>query len=285
MPTSAQRNYNSTPPGYAISQSLQVTNTAAKPPIFQLSQGPPQYLYPPDSARTAGVQNGQSVTYFPPDAPQAYMQQYHLSLQKQLSAFTLVEASYVGSRGTHLLFPRDLNQVPQTSLGPGNLQLLRPYPQYQSITTVFADANSNYNALQIQVNQRFSNGLTFLASYTYSKSMDTCSLDLTTGGGCEYQIAANPGATYAPSQFDQAQRVVIAGAYELPFGSGRTYLNHGGIANAVIGGWRLSESFTANSGFPFTRVCQHVKPGPERQSLRECGGNTGGIEPGHLAVV
>jgi len=166
----------------------------------------------------------------------------------------------VGSKGTHLLFPRDLNQVPQTSLGPGNLQLLRPYPQFQSITDVFADSNSNYNALQVQINQRFSHGLTFLANYTYSKSLDTCSLDFTTSGGCEYQIAARPAATYAPSQFDQTQRLVIAGAYELPFGAGRTYLNHGGIVNAVIGGWRLSESFTANTGFPFTVFASTSNP-------------------------
>jgi hypothetical protein len=260
VPISAQRNYNSTPPGYAISQSLQVTNQAAKIPIFLLSQGPPPYQYPPASARTAAVQNGQSVTYFQPDAPEAYMQQWHLSLQKQISSSTVVEASYVASKGTHLLFPRDLNQVPRTSLGPGNLQLLRPYPQFQSITTVFDDANSNYNALQVKVNQRFSRGLTFLANYTYSKSLDTCSLDLTTGGGCEYQISTNPGATYAPSQFDQKHRVVIAGAYELPFGAGRTHLNHGGIVDAVIGGWRVSESFTANSGFPFSVFASTSNP-------------------------
>jgi hypothetical protein len=260
VPISAQRNYNSTPPGYSISESLQVTNTAAKTPIFLLSQGPPLYQYPPASARTAGVQNGQAVTYFPLNAAEAYMQQWHISVQRQLSAFTLVEASYVGSKGTHLLFPRDLNQVPQTSLGPGNLQLLRPYPQFQSITDVFADSNSNYNALQVQINQRFSHGLTFLANYTYSKSLDTCSLDFTTSGGCEYQIAARPAATYAPSQFDQTQRVVIGGAYELPFGAGRTYMNHNGIANVVFGGWRLSESFTANTGFPFTVFASTSNP-------------------------
>ena len=260
VPISAQRNYSSTPPGYAITQSLQVTNSSSPVPIFFLSQGPPPYQYPPASARTPAVQNGQSVSYYPVSAAQAYMQQWHLSLQKQILSTTVVEASYVGSKGTHLLFPRDLNQVPQTSLGPGNLQLLRPYPQYQSITTYFNDASSNYHALQLQINQRFSRGLTFLANYTYSRSMDNCSLDLTTGGGCEYQIAANPAATYAPSQFDQTHRVVVAGAYDLPFGAGRTYVNHGGIANVVIGGWTVSESFSANTGFPFTVFASTSNP-------------------------
>jgi hypothetical protein len=187
------------------------------------------------------------------------MQQWHVSVQKEIAA-TTIEASYVGTKGEHLLFPRDLNQVPEASLGPGNLQLLRPYPQYQSITTYFDDAYSNYNALQIEASHRFSRGFTFLANYTLSKSMDNCSLDLTTGGGCEYQNASDPSATYAPSQFDQTHRVVVASAYDLPFGAGRTYMNHGGIANYVIGGWTLSESFTANTGFPFTVFASGSNP-------------------------
>ena len=53
----------------------------------------------------------------------------------------MMEASYVANKGTHLLFPRDLNQVPPQLLGPGNAQLERPYPQFQGITTRYNDAN------------------------------------------------------------------------------------------------------------------------------------------------
>jgi hypothetical protein len=273
VPISAQRNFNSTPPGYAITQSLQVTNLSNPTPVFLLQNGPPQYAYPPASSRTPSIQNGQSVSYYPDNAPQAYMQQWHLSVQRQISPSTVVELSYVATKGTHLLFPRDLNQVPQSDLGPGNLQPFRPYSQYQSITTLFNDSNSHYNALQLQVNRRFSHGLTFLSNYTLSKSTDNCSLDLTTGGGCEYQNANAPAATYALSQFDQKQRVVVAGSYDLPFGEGRSFMNRGGAANYVLGGWTASESFSANTGFPFTVFASTSNPALSGNLFANVSGN------------
>jgi hypothetical protein len=260
VPISAQRNYNSTPPGYAITESLQVTNIAMPTPIFQLSVGPPAAVVPTSATRTASISNGQSITYYPPNAPQGYAQQLHLSVQKQFGGAWVAEASYVGSLGTHLLYPRDLNQVPAADLGPGNLQLLRPYPQYQSITTNYNDANSNYNALQLQLVRRFSAGLTVISSYTYSKSMDDCSLDITTGGGCEYQNANTPKASYAASQFDQTHRFVTSGVYDLPFGYGRAHMNRGGVVDGFLGGWTASEIFTANTGFPFTVLASTANP-------------------------
>jgi hypothetical protein len=259
VPISAQRNYNSTPPGYAITESLQVTNIAAPAPIFQLAVGPPAAVVPTAATRTPSISNGQSITYYPPNAPQGYSQQLHLSVQKQFGSW-VAEASYVGSLGIHLLYPRDLNQVPAADLGPGNLQLLRPYPQYQSITTNYNDANSNYNALQMQLARRFSRGLTVIANYTYSKSMDDCSLDITTGSGCEYQNANTPKASYAPSQFDQTNRFVASGVYDLPFGYGRAHMNHGGVTDGFLGGWTMSEIFTANTGFPFTVLASTANP-------------------------
>jgi outer membrane receptor protein involved in Fe transport len=279
VPISAQRNYSATPPGYSINKSLQVTNLSNPTPIFELRQGPPQATYPPASNRTPSIQNGSSVTYYPFDAPQAYMQQWHLSVQRQISPSMMVELSYVGTKGTHLLFPRDLNQVPLSFVGPGNLQSHRPYTQYQSVTTLYNDAISNYNALQLQVNRRFSHGLTFLANYTWSKSMDNCSLDLTTGSGCEYQNANMPSATYAPSQFDQKHRVVVAGAYDLPFGRGRSFINHGGIANMVLGGWTASESFTANTGFPFTVLASTPNPALSGSLFANVSGNPKATSP------
>jgi hypothetical protein len=259
VPISAQRNYNSSPPGYAITESLQVTNLSSPTPIFHLNVGPPAAVVPTSANRTASISNGQSITYYPPNAPQGYAQQMHLSVQKQFGSW-VAEGSYIWSKGTHLLYPRDMNQVPASALGPGNLQLLRPFPQYQSITTNFNDANSSYNALQLQLVRRFSAGLTVNANYTYSKSLDDCSLDITTGGGCEYQNANQPKGSYAASQFDQTHRAVISGVYDLPFGYNRKYMNRRGVADAFLGGWTASEIFSANSGFPFTVLASTANP-------------------------
>ena len=218
VPISVQRNFNTSPPGYSILQSMQTTDL--KTPIFALSDGPPMYSYPNPSAVTPAILNGQATSYWPYDAPQGYVQQWQFNLQKQLGRSTVAEATYVGNKGTHLLFPRDYNQVPPQLLGPGNAQLNRPVPQYQGINTLFNDANSNYQSLQLQVQRRFAQGLTFLANYTFSKALDNSSYDLTTGGGGEYQIASRPDLNHALSQFDQTHRFVVAYVYELPFGRG-----------------------------------------------------------------
>jgi hypothetical protein len=139
--------------------------------------------------------------------------------------------------------------------------------------------NSNYNALQLQVNRRFSRGLTFLANYTWSKSMDNCSLDLTTGSGCEYQNANAPAGTYAASQVDQTNRAVIAGVYDLPFGKGRSFMNQGGIANLLFGGWTASESFSANTGSPFTVLASSPNPALSGSLFANVHGNPKSASP------
>jgi Carboxypeptidase regulatory-like domain len=250
VPISAQRNFNDDPPGYSINESLKTTDLHT--PVFQLSQGPPPYQLPDPSQNTGAVLNGQTTSYWPYEAPQAYVQQWQLSVEKQLGVSTTVEASYVGNLGDHLLFPRDLNQVPQNLLGPGNAQLNRPFPQYQGITTLYNDASSNYHAGQVEIQRRFAHGFTFLSNYTFSKSMDDSSYDLTTGSGGEYQIASDPSLSYALSQFDQTQRFVFASVYDIPAGRSQKFLNRGGFLNAVLGGWETSVNFAANTGSPFT---------------------------------
>jgi hypothetical protein len=250
VPVSAQQNFAGAPPGYAIQQTLTTTNLQT--PIFKLSQGPPPYVFPNPANLNGAVLNGQSVTWWSNDARQAYVQQWQFSIQKQLGKNSRLEAAYVGNRGNHLLFPRDRNQVPPDLLGPGNAQTKRPYTQFQGIRTLYNDAVSSYNALQISAKRNFYSGLTFLANYTWSKSMDNSSLDLTSGIGNEYQIASNTRLNWAPSQFDLRHRLVGAMVYDLPFGQSRRLLNRRGILDGIAGGWRASWTFTANSGPPFT---------------------------------
>ena len=107
-------------------------------------------------------------------------------------------------------------------------------------------------ALQLQMNRRFSNGVTLLSNYTFSKSLDNSSYDLTTGSGGEYQISTRPDLAHALSQFDQTHRFVFSSVYEIPVGSGRRFMNRGGVLNAVFGGWQTSNTFSANTGSPFS---------------------------------
>jgi hypothetical protein len=209
-------------------------------------------VFPDPANLSGGILNGQSITYWPSGAAQAYVQQWQAGVQKQLGKSARLEVAYVGNRGTHLLFPRDLNQVPPSLWGPGNAQPRRPYPQFQGIRTLCNDAVSFYNALQVSMKRNFSGGLTFLTNYTFAKSMDNSSLDLTSGIGNEYQVSTNTQLNWARSQFDLKHRFVAATVYELPVGKGKRLLNQPGVLNAMAGGWRASGTFTANSGSPFT---------------------------------
>jgi hypothetical protein len=251
IPNGAQQGFNSNVPGYNVSQDFVSTNGL---PVFQLSAGPPPYVLPTAADRNGAIANGTSITWWPYYAPQPYIQEWQFDIQRQFGSQTTVEIAYVGSKGTHLLFPRDMNQVPISLLGPneGDPQLLRPFPQYSQIHEEYNDAFSNYHALELKANRRFANGVTFLANYTFSKSLDNSSYDTTTGIGDEYQITTNPNLNKGLSQFDQTHRVVVSYVYELPFGKGRKWLDRGGVLDAVLGGWKNSGSFIAHSGIPFT---------------------------------
>jgi hypothetical protein len=253
IPPSGGTNANSTPAGFNLSETVQTTDQLT--PQFQLVNGPPPVQYLTASQRTASILNGQSVAWYPQSAPFGYYQQWHFTIQRQFASDIVLEAAYVGTKGTHLLFPRDLNQVPPALLGPGNAQLRRPYPQYATITSYLMDANSSYQSVQFSLRKNFSHGLTFLTNYVISKSLDNSSSEMQTAGvtsGNEWQIASRPNLNRGISQFDLPQRLVVTAVYDLPFGAGRTMMNRSGVLNAFFGGWRTSTIFTAQSGIPFT---------------------------------
>jgi hypothetical protein len=143
--------------------------------------------------------------------------------------------------------------------GAGLPRALLPYPQFNpsesagGLTNQFNMAGSStYNALQTQVQKRFSNGLTFLVNYTLSKNMSN-----TDSGFSSFNSGAlngfNQKAEWSVSENDQTHVVNISGVYELPIGPGKQFLNHGGLLmKNLLGGWQLSGLFTYASGLPIT---------------------------------
>lgn len=254
-PLGAGTNFNGNSPGYSITQTL-ISQTLTSPPVFQLQNGPPAYVVPTAADRTGAVGNGQSISWWPQNARQTYEEQWNLSVERQFGRSSTAQISYVGSRGLHLLFWRDANQVPLSAQGSAedrtNPQVLRLFPQYQGISTTYNDASSNFNALEVIVKRKFSGGLTLFSTYTLGRSLDTSSSDQTTGVGSEYQVTAKPSLNYAVSNFNQTHRLTAAYVLQLPIGQGKKFLNTGGITNAILGGWQNSGSLIAHSGAPFT---------------------------------
>jgi hypothetical protein len=178
-----------------------------------------------------------SALAFQRDLRTPYYQHWNFSVQQQIGKSRVFEAAYAGSKGTKLIAARDINQ-PLPSPAPVNP---RPLPQFQDITLAESRANSNYHSLQARLQQHFARGLTALASYTWSKSIDDASSFFSSAGDPNFpQDSYNLRAERGRSNFDAPHRFVLSYSYELPFGKGR------------FGGWQTYGIWTFQSGRPFT---------------------------------
>jgi len=193
-------------------------------------------------AKFAGVTSNDSRLHAP------VTDEWNLNIQDQLPGNILIEAAYVGAKGTHLQVLVDHNQDPTP--GPGDVQSRRPYPQYGPFTSIENHGNSSYHSLQLKAEKRLSGGLMFLSAFTYSKSINDqpeicCNAPWPQNS---FNLASEKGL----SDFDNRFRWVSSFDYELPVGKGRRYLNSNRTADLVLGGWHVGGIFTLRSGFPFS---------------------------------
>jgi len=241
--------------GWGISGFETLTDLNHPVPIFTMQQGAPPPLYPTNATRTNDYLNGQSVGYVSPNIPMGYNQQYRLDVQHQFQGGVLIDVAYVGNRSLHMPATyawRDMNQVPENLLGPGDMQAVRPFPQFASITDYDPVDYGEYNSLQITAKKDMGHGMLFQVNYAWSHSLDSMTANGGTGAPQVWQDAYTPRADYGSSPVDQ--RSVLNGdfIYRLPVGRGRHFLNRSGWSDTVLGGWELTSVFTARNGTPFT---------------------------------
>ncbi len=178
-----------------------------------------------------------------------YVMEYNAGIEQQLGHAYVLSADYVGSQGRHQFIQPAANTayIP----GPGPLASRgQPFPQYASGSFSYDEnvGNSNYNALQAKLQKTLSFGLSFLASYTWSKSMDIQSEGQSGSIASIYNLRAD----YAPSDFNRSQLFVWSGIYQLPFGKGKQHLaNSKGVVEALLGNWNLTSIVTFISGQPY----------------------------------
>jgi hypothetical protein len=181
-------------------------------------------------------------------------QQWNLNIQHEFPAGILVEAGYVGNKFDHIWRSIDGNPAPP---GPGNINSRRRFTQttvpgyatpitLADVVRIQKDGWSQFQALQIKAEKRYSNSLTLITSYQYSKSIG---IGDTTG----VQNPNNIDAERAATNQDMTHHVVGSAVYQLPFGKNRWIgSDWGRTTNAVLGGWVLSPIVTVNSGFLYS---------------------------------
>ena len=250
---------------YPFSQQYSVSCSATIP-CLTTAQGIPNTLSP---------SNLPSIVYIPTANQTSNMQQWNFTIERQLTSSLVVRSSYVGTRGNHLFIALDEDVAYP---GPGPIPPRRPYPQYSSISSWEPRGISNYDAFELSAEKHWQNGLSFLAGYTWSKSLDM-------GGGGNSSSAEsrnnvqNPrdvNAEYGLSDFNYPNRFTLSLIYDLPFGRGRTYLsNAGSLMNALAGGWQLDSIVSAQDGPPgtVTMATSTANTGTTQYPNRICNGN------------
>jgi hypothetical protein len=175
------------------------------------------------------------------------IQQMNLNVQHNFLGNYLASIAYVGNLSRHTSIRQNANQA--TPVDPLNPTPITDRRQYQYVGDVYAQYNTgsaNYNSLQAKIERRFTNGLSLVGSYTYSKSLDLVSQD---GASLIYRL--DPGLNYAPSDWDRRHQFTFSYLFQLPFGPGRPYLNANNWINRdIIGGWQISGITRIATGTP-----------------------------------
>jgi len=240
----------------------------------------PNGLVQPSGNTNGLLQNvGQSISQFYQQNPKTpYNERFSLGFQYQLPADIIFEADYVGSFGRHLTITRDFNAVPDSFLStspvrdnatngkltgtypnpfngivvPGSTQntttisgsqLVKPFPEFTGLTGRDNSGMSNFHALQLSTQKRFSHGYNMSVSYQWSRTMDAIS----------FLNAGDAKPWYGVSNSDYPQVLSTAAIYELPFGHGKPFFGTApSWVDEVIRGFQVQGTYRVTSGQPLT---------------------------------
>lgn len=188
-----------------------------------------------------------------PRVKPTYTESYNLAMQQSLMSNLVATLAYVGNVSRHLVAQIN-NNSPEALVDPRlNTNAVKPFPTLGNAGTNYYEGISSYNALQAKLQKRYANGLDFLATYTWSHTLNDAPQPLG-GSGFGYRNTNLIGIRhdYTNAAGDVSQRLTFNGYYRLPFGKGRRFLHHGEVVNALFGGWADDLEFTAQTGFPFS---------------------------------
>jgi hypothetical protein len=229
-----------------------------------------------------GDPNSPQLYSISPHLVTPYMQQWHLGLEYQLPADTVLEVSYAGSRGLKLFAFFNGNQEAPTANASDPTAPRRPAhgvtpgdttgicsvdafyndPSHYDCNGVFdtsiaafrSNTQSNYNSLQVRLEKRYSHGLQYEVAYTFAHALDNASsASLGSVNNGDFRDQTNPNLEYGNADFDVRHRFVFSYTYDLPFGRGQRFAKDAsGFVDQILGNWQMSGVFSAATGNYYT---------------------------------
>ncbi len=231
---------------------------------FSVASGPPLATVPinPDTLEPVNDIPFPDLYAVDPKQRNGMVHQFQLSAQYQFGGDYSLDVAYVGNRSKNLLTTLNIGSS-------GTAESLNAGGTFLGNVLLYSNvAESSYDALQVQLQKRLSRNFQGQVSYTWGHAIDNAtgvfnSLGDSRNGGRSGPI--NPfdlDADKGNSSLDVRHLLTASAIIDLPFGKGRTYLNHGGIVDKFVGGFQLNFIVTARTGFPFTVVCNNsiVRP-------------------------
>jgi hypothetical protein len=249
-------------------------------PIRSISDPYPDgFLQPTGSTLGLLTNLGGAITSIDRGQKNAYMQQWNVNVQQSLRGNMLIEVAYAGSKGTRLYQNLDFNQIPNEYLSLGNQllasvpnpffgripanqplgratvqagQLLRPYPQFTSFTTVGSSSgSSNYHSVQVRVEKRLSHGLSLFGSFTGGKLIDDANPGRFLAAKTTFQDRNNRSLDRSLSAQEISRQLTVSYVYELPFGRGKALLSGSPRAVQLLAaGWQINGIHSLQTGAP-----------------------------------
>jgi hypothetical protein len=281
-------------PGYTQGNTYVASNNGNTTPANSLSNPFPQGIIQP-TGNTLGALTAIGSTFSFLDSNKSgggTVYQYSADVQRELWGEIVLSVGYVGSRSNNLTpSPTGTGTLPINQLSPNYLslgqaalnastpnpfygqpgaagviaaatvtraQLLLPFPEYSTISENLTSAHARYDSLAVKLQKRFSKGLTFLSTLTWSRNEDN---EWNAGGGNALnglggagtggiQNIYNIGAEWGLSSVDTPIRFTGTWTYDLPFGKGKALLSGNRALNYVAGGWSVNGTAVVNTGFP-----------------------------------
>ncbi|HEY4354129.1 MAG TPA: carboxypeptidase-like regulatory domain-containing protein [Acidobacteriaceae bacterium] len=272
-------NNNGYAPGYILTNSIP-TQSIGNASTTLSNPYPTLKTQPTGNSAGPGTNIGTTLSLIDQYRRSPLFDSYSFEVERQFPAGIAFKLGYVGGHGRNLPDSLNVNQLGDnyyplgtTALGAATpfafsglgqwkagtqplYQTVFPFPQYQSVTLATSLGRSDYNALNLKVQKRFSKGMTILAAYTWSSNWDNIwgaygSSNTLNSGNNGPQDIYNLAPEYARASNDIPNRFTVAGTYELPFGRGKHFLNGGNRwLDLAVGGWKFHDISAVQNGGP-----------------------------------
>ena len=271
--------------GYSQTTNVQAATETFQPFRTISNPFPNGLIQPTGSSLGLATNLGETVTFSDPNRHLPYVWQYSAGFQYELHTGIMLEASYAGSRTSRIQASKERNALTVQQLAQGTAflsagqpnpffnvlpinstiggqpqisrrRLLVPYPQFNNVTENNQSIGESwYNSLQAKLQQRFKFGLSYLFSYTWSKTMEAVT----------YLNPQDTALSRELTAFDTPHRLVASGLYELPIGPARRWLNRGVTAH-IVGGWEVNWTGIFQSGTPISLPDYYIYGDPKLSS-------------------